>query len=97
MIAGKRYAGKLARTVWEGAVGKGPAPRAPRRRPTSLEAAGVRFPPPTRPSSAGVGCCRLAAQNEVFCRSGEPARVSRRPTADPVVHAGWAGFAEGRG
>jgi hypothetical protein len=24
-------------------------------------------------SSAGAGCCRLAAQNEVFCRSGEPA------------------------
>jgi hypothetical protein len=31
-------------------------------------------------SSAGVGCCRLAAHNEVFCRPGEPARVSRRPT-----------------
>ncbi|WP_424706328.1 IS5 family transposase [Kitasatospora acidiphila] len=35
-ITGERCAGKLARTVREGAVGKGPAPRAPRRRPTSL-------------------------------------------------------------
>jgi hypothetical protein len=41
MITGERYAGKLARTVREGAVGKGPAPRAPRRQPTSLEAAGA--------------------------------------------------------
>ncbi|MGW0886167.1 transposase [Streptomyces sp. NPDC002671] len=35
-ITGERCAGKLARTVREGAVGKGPGPRAPRRRPTSL-------------------------------------------------------------
>ncbi|WP_348656866.1 hypothetical protein [Streptomyces lunaelactis] len=41
IITGERYAGKLARTVGEGAVGKGPEPRAPRRRPTSLEAAGT--------------------------------------------------------
>jgi hypothetical protein len=39
---------------------------------------------------------RLAAQNEVFCRSGEPARVSRRPTAEPVVRAGRVEFAEDR-
>ena len=36
MITGERDAGKLARPVREGAVGKGPEPRAPRRRPTSL-------------------------------------------------------------
>jgi hypothetical protein len=34
-------------------------------------------------SSTGVGCCRLAAQNEV-CRSVEPTRVWP-PSADPVV------------
>ncbi|WP_344340599.1 hypothetical protein, partial [Streptomyces rhizosphaericus] len=36
VITGERNAGKLARSVREGAVGKGPEPRAPRRRPTSL-------------------------------------------------------------
>ena len=36
MITGERGAGKLARPVREEADGKGPTPRAPRRRPTSL-------------------------------------------------------------
>ena len=36
MTTGERYASKGARTVREGADGKGPEPRAPRRRPTSL-------------------------------------------------------------
>ena len=36
MTTGERYAPKGARTVREGADGKGPEPRAPRRRPTSL-------------------------------------------------------------
>lgn len=49
MITGERYAGKLARTVREGAVGKGPEPRAPRRRPTSLcRSPGVQFSRATR-------------------------------------------------
>ncbi len=48
MTTGERYAPKGARTVREGADGKGPEPRAPRRRPTSLcERPGVRFPRPT--------------------------------------------------
>jgi len=36
LTTGERYALKGARTVREGADGKGPEPRAPRRRPTSL-------------------------------------------------------------
>ena len=44
-----RVRGKLASTVREGADGKGPEPRAPRRRPTSLcGSRGVRLPPATR-------------------------------------------------
>jgi hypothetical protein len=50
MTTGERYASKDARTVREGADGKGPQPEAPRRRPTSLcERRWVRFPPPTHP------------------------------------------------
>ena len=36
LITGEPVTGKLVRRVREGADGKGPAPRAPRRRPTSL-------------------------------------------------------------
>jgi len=47
-----RVRGKLASTVREGADGKGPEPRAPRRRPTSLyESRGARFPPATHQSA----------------------------------------------
>ena len=36
LITGEPVTGKLVRRVREGADGKGPEPRAPRRRPTSL-------------------------------------------------------------
>lgn len=41
MTAGERNARKRARSVREGAVGKGPVPRAPRRRPTSPDDQGL--------------------------------------------------------
>ena len=40
-ITGERCDGKLSRTVREEGDGKGPAPRAPRRRPTSLDGRGL--------------------------------------------------------
>ncbi|MFD8456485.1 winged helix-turn-helix domain-containing protein [Streptomyces antimycoticus] len=66
MITGERYAGKLARTVREGAVGKGPEPRACRR-PTSLcGSPRVRFPRATRPSKGPVR--RLGGQTWTLSR-----------------------------
>ncbi len=41
MITGEQGAGKLASPVREEADGKGPKPRAPRRRPTSLDGEGL--------------------------------------------------------
>lgn len=67
-ITGERCAGKLARTVREGAVGKGPGPRAPRRRPTSLRRRRGRAKP--RP---GFSLPRGSS------RSGCPGSVSRPP------------------
>jgi len=48
MITGEQGAGKLASPVREEADGKGPKPRAPRRRPTSLGGAGRGNGPPER-------------------------------------------------
>jgi hypothetical protein len=47
MITGEPVTGKLVRRVREGADGKGPVQRAPRRRPTSL--CGVQDPESTVP------------------------------------------------
>jgi adenylate kinase len=47
-------------------------------------------------SLTGVGCCRLAAQNE-FSVAPVSRRECRRPTADPVVRISRVEFAEDRG
>jgi ribosomal protein S18 acetylase RimI-like enzyme len=51
MITGEQGAGKLASPVREEADGKGPKPRAPRRRPTSLDREGLETEqePPRQP------------------------------------------------
>ena len=77
MIAGKRYAGKLARTVWEGAVGKGPAPRKPRRRPTSLD--GGRLETGRRPRSKR----KLSRGNAGQGRRDLPSISATAPAAYP--------------
>ena len=51
MITGEPVTGKLVRRVREGADGKGPEPRAPRRRPTSL-GGGLRGKGPGTPGTS---------------------------------------------
>ena len=95
MIAGKRYAGKLARTVWEGAVGKGPAPQEPRRRPTSLcESRGVRSPghsPPIRVHRPeGRSRADQTAPGPVRARGSQAGTVGRQDADHARPHPGRA-------
>jgi len=62
VITGEPVMGKLIRRVREGADGKGPVFRAPRRRPTSLEVAG-----------AGNGAKNLTTGTRVEQPPGKPA------------------------